>query len=253
MAVQEYRVDDRGIAKKLKSILPEDIFCFLRRIFNGAVGVLPYRIKYPLGTYLRRNKLPYKWLEPGDIAVQVGAPRDMLLAGRSRAIHFARLVGTAGKIVIIEPDPENVAYLQDFVRRYGLQGNTMVVGIGAWKERTELMLLTNTQHPAAGVLEGLKGFRETLSGNPEHEKIKVAVDTLDAILNEANVSEVKIVSITTNGAELEILAGMQETIRKGCQHISLASTGEGYVEYMARIGFEYYGRDDRGYSFRANK
>jgi hypothetical protein len=60
------------------------------------------------------------------------------------------------------------------------------------------------------------------------------------------------VSITTNGAELEILNGMKEMLATGAEsYISLAITGDRYRETMDELGFDYVCDDDRGFTFKS--
>src|SRR5262245_229693 len=104
-------VDQRGLGKRIKGLLPLGFFRALTVAFNGIAAAVPYGIKYPVGTWLRKRKFPYSVIRDGDVVVQLGAPRDLLHAGRSRALHFTRLVGS-GKAVVLEPDAENVAHFR---------------------------------------------------------------------------------------------------------------------------------------------
>lgn len=241
--------DERGFGKHVKRVLPRGLFRPLTVLFNKTLALLPYGPKYALGTRLRRDKTPYNLIESGDVVVQVGAPRDTLLAGRSRAVYFARLVGE-GRVVVVEPDPDNVATLRRFVERAGLGSQMSIHACGAWSETTELTFLSSPSHPAANVLEGVQEISEEVRAARHYREVTVPVRALDEILDEENVAVPKLVSITTNGAELEILDGMRRTIGRGCPYISLASTGEGYLESMTERGYEYFARDDRGYCFR---
>ena len=85
----------------------------------------------------------------------------------------------------------------------------------------------------------------------EYTDTDVPVDTLDNMLAEAGVEQPKLVSITANGAEPEILNGLGRTLSKGVPYISLAVTGKGYEAMMAELGYELIAYDDRGFTFRA--
>ena len=244
-----HRPDHRGLGKKFKYAMPEPVFEILRRLYNFLLRLVPYGIKYGIGTSLRRKKYPYSLVRDGDVLVQVGAPRDILLAGRSRAIHFARLVGS-GKVVIVEADPENCKMLRRFIKRYGLEGQALIVESGVWKNEGELVFMSSPLHPAANVLVDAREIPEEIKNDRQYEKIYIKVNTLDNILAEAGIEEPpRIVSLTTNGAELEIMAGMPDTLAKGVPYISLASTGEGYEEGMKPYGYRFIAFDDRGYTF----
>lgn len=241
--------DHRGLAKKIKFLMPKQLFEFCRTVYNNVMALVPFRIKYGLGGYLRRHKIPYSLLQDGDIAVQVGAPRDILHAGRSRAIYFAMFVGK-GKVVVIEPDAENCREFRRFVGKHGLRQSVEVFECGAWSENTTLSFLSSSSHPASSTLEEVAGLPAHSYRELGYERVTVNVRTIDDLLVESAAPTPKLVSVTTNGAELKIVDGMKTTIARGLPYISLAATGNGYVEYMDKLGYEYFARDDRGFCFR---
>ena len=182
-------------------------------------------------------------------------PRDVLVAGRSRAIYFALLVGK-GKVVIVEPDPENVRVAKAFIHKHKLHSKVILYEYGAWCQDTVLTFLLSPKHPAANVLR--ETFMHTSLSNIDrqviqarrYKEVPIKVNTIDNLLKRACVPSPKLVSITTNGAELEILDGMKETIANGCSYISLASVfGDRYIKYMEKLGYQYIARDDRGFCF----
>jgi len=241
--------DQRGFAKSLQAVLPISVFRPITVIYNTIMSKAPYGLKYPLGSMLRRHKYPYRVIKDGDVVVQVGAPRDILHAGRSRALHFARMVGR-GKAMIIEPDKENVTALKEYATANGLAQSVVIVEMGAWKEKATLKFFSSPNHPASNLLEGVTDISQEQKEQRGYQEVNVSVDTIDDMLERAGLYTPKLVSVTTNGAELQILDGMKKTLAAGVEYISLASTGEGFFEYMDSIGFEYIARDDRGYCFR---
>lgn len=241
--------DHRGVARRLKHRLPPALAQALRVVYNSALKFAPYCIKYPLGSALRRAKMPYRLIEDSDVVVQVGAPRDMLYAGRSRAIHFLRMA-KRGKVLIVEPDPQNVRALRRFLKRHRLEERAVLFPCGAWSEETDLSFLSSAAHPAASVLEGQARVSEKTFQERRYCKIVVHVRTVDSMLKEVGLDVPKLVSITVNGAELAVLAGMGETIGSGCPYISLASAPAGYVGEMQRHGYRTLAVDDRGWTFQ---
>lgn len=241
--------DRRGLGKQLKRVLPAGLFRLVTRLFNTAAGALPFAWKYALGGALRRGKPPYSLLGDDDVVIQVGAPRDLLAAGRSRAIHFARLV-PRGRVLVVEPDPDNLAALAEAAQRTGLAERLVIEPCGAWRDAGELVFLSHPGHPAANVLEEVLDLDEAELRRRGFERIRVPVARLDEIWERSGLAPPRLVSITTNGAELAILEGMPRLLAGDCPYISLASTGPGYHERMAALGYEYIVRDDRGYLFR---
>lgn len=213
------------------------------------MGLLPLRLKYAAGGAVRRRKAPYSFIGQGDTVVQIGAARDVLAAGRSRAVHFARLIGT-GRVVVVEPDPDNCAAVRRTVRRLGLRQRVIVVESGAWNGPGEIEFLLSPDHPAANVPAELPNVAETLKSGKSFRRVRVPVDSLDRILAELELPIPKLVSITTNGAETEILRGASETLSRGVNFVSLAATGPDYPALMKTLGYGLIAKDDRGFTFK---
>lgn len=250
--------DHRGFGKRIKYLLSEnkfaagsDFFRLLTKAYNGMLSLAPYGLKYGAGSALRRAKYPYCVLQPDDFVIQLGAPRDTLIAGRSRAVHFARIVKD-GLTVVIEPDPANCAVFKKFIRRHGLESRVRLIEVGAWNAPGQLEFLSSDSHPAANVLASAKDIGEDVMKKRGYREIRVPVDTLGNILKENGIHGApRLVSITTNGAEKQILEGMEDWLGgREVPYISLALTGGGYPEIMKAMGYELLALDDRGYTFR---
>jgi FkbM family methyltransferase len=236
--------DERGLGRRIKSRLPSRA---LTVAYNSLMRLVPFRLKYSIGGLLRNNVAPYRLLKPDDTVVQIGNARDILCSGRNRAIHFARLV-PQGRVIAIEADSASYQALHRVVKKYKLD-NITVVHSGAWDKKTELVFLSSPDHPAANLIEEAQAIPEDLLKKRRYTKQVINVDTVDNILRQLNVKTPTLVSITTNGAELKVLEGLTETVVQGCPYISLAETGEGFIERMNDLGYEYLSRDDRGYCF----
>jgi FkbM family methyltransferase len=215
------------------------------RTYYAIMRVLPFSLKYRFGRLLRASRPPYK-LVSGKTVVQVGAPRDTLQAGRSRGFFFSLLAGRTGKVVIIEPDARSVKELRSMLDRSGL-ANTLVVEKAAWSETTLLRLYVDDAHPASNFSDGAKNYSDQRM--QQYHSVQVEADSIDNILRELQIGQVDLVSVTTNGAEREILEGLEETIRGGLPYISLANTGVINEADMARLGYRIYCWDDRGQTF----
>jgi FkbM family methyltransferase len=240
--------DHRGWRLVLKTVAPEWLFRIMTVLYNGALRSVPYNLKYSLGEAPRRRKLPYSSIEETDLVVQFGAPRDILLAGRSRAIHFARLA-SKGKVIVVEPDPDNCAALKAYIKAHSLQDRIVLVEEGAWNESGELTFLSSATHPAANVLVSAKEITDDLIRSRNYRKIMVPVNTGDAILERLGLGKPKLISITTNGAEPQIISGLRRTLQSRVPYISLAFTGSGYEEIMRDCGYKLKATDDRGFTF----
>lgn len=215
---------------------------------NRVLARTPLAPKYRIGARLRRNQLPYSLVSPGDVVVQVGAPSDTLLSGRSRGMHLA-LRSCGGRAVIVEPDPSSAAEFRYRANELGLDHVT-VVNSGAWHEPSSMTLLVDPAHPATNFLEGTVDYDDERL--KDYERVEVPVLTLDQIVNDAigDYGPVRLVSITTNNSERNILRGAEKIIAAGLSYLALARTSEGYDQLADALGFDFLGVDDRGYTYR---
>jgi FkbM family methyltransferase len=208
---------------------------------------VPLRIQYTAGMQQREKRLPYSLVKPGSIIVQVGAPQDTLHSGRSRGMYFSLFAGNTGKVVLVEPDTVSLAEYLDVAKRLGML-NLVFCPTALWSERKKLRVFVNDAHPASSFTEGTKEYDDEIL--KQYRQIELQADTLDNVLKESGIEKVDLVSITTNGAEKEILIGMKQIISRGVPFICLAKTGSNYVEMMTTLGYELIAYDDRGYTFR---
>jgi len=220
----------------------------LVRSANRVLPFVPFPVKYAVTDRVRRRRLPYRLLGPGRVAIQVGAPRDTLLAGRSRAMAFARLTHPGGRVLVVEPDRASVEEFRRVSRRQGLSHVT-VVHAAAWSERATLELAVDSAHPATNFVAGAADY------SPEERArfhtVSVEAIPLDELVEEAGLSGlVDVVSVTTNGAEEAILQGLRRTLARDRPYVCLARTADSYSAVMAELGYALVGDDDRGFTFR---
>jgi FkbM family methyltransferase len=216
------------------------------KIFNCIMGRVPFCLKYGVGRQLRQGRPPYSLVKEGSVVVQVGAPLDTLKAGRSRAMYFSLFAGSSGKVVIVEPDQKSIECLETLAERRGIR-NMALCPLAAWSENKVLKVFVSDSHPASSFTEGTKKY--SANRMKDFHAVEIPADTVDNLLKEMGISRVDLISITTNGAEEQILAGASRTIRAGLPYIALARTGEKYDRMMAALGYDFFGYDDRGFTF----
>jgi FkbM family methyltransferase len=236
---------------RIKLLLPERLWRVMTRPAAMLLRALPEKLLYARGLEARRRRRPYSLIGPGDVVFQIGAPADLLAVGRSRSAYFMQLVSGNGKLVVMEPDSRNCEKLQAFARRNGYSGHVIVVNKGAWSEEKTLRFYESKDHPASAVLVELSQATPEEMKRRGYRETPVPVTTVDSVLAAYGLKTPKLVSITTNGAELEILNGMKGMLAQDAEmYISLAVTGDRYREKMDQMGFEYVCDDDRGFTFR---
>lgn len=243
--------DDRGWILKIKLLLPERLWRMATRPAAALLRSLPEGVLYRAGLRRRRGHMPYAAIRPDDVVFQVGAPADLLAVGRSRAGYFMHLVSGSGRVVVMEPDRDNCREIEAFAARNGLSDRVLVIPAGAWSETTELAFYESKAHPASAVLADLTDASPETMARRGYREIRVPVTTIDAVIAEHGLPAPRLVSLTTNGAELQILDGMKETLAGGAPgFVSLAITGDRYAEAMRALGYVHLADDDRGFTFR---
>ena len=219
----------------------------LVRIYNRLAGLVPFELSYRIGTRLRQNRYPYRLLQTGSTVIQVGAPADTLAAGRSRAAQFAKIVGPEGCVIVVEPSEQSE---RAFAKIAPSHPQIRFVRSAVWNSKKTLVLYADPEHPATNFTEGTVDYPpERLR---EFTRIELDCDTLDALALDLIPGEIDLVSITTNGAEIEALEGMSGLLGLGVRHISVPSHEHltHLPDRLADLGFEPLALDDRGTTFR---
>ncbi|MFK7902510.1 MAG: FkbM family methyltransferase [Nitratireductor sp.] len=244
------QMNSRDIILKTKLLLPEALWRVLTKPASFALRMLPEKLKYSNGITRRANRLPYSIINENDYVFQIGAPADLLAVGRSRSAYFLNMVSGTGKVVVMEPDTQNCEALQAYADRNNLSDKILVINAGGWNKEEVLSFFESKEHPASAVLADLSEATPAEMKRRGYNEIKVPVTTVDKVIAKHKLPIPKLISITTNGAELQIMEGMKNTLKKGPQYISLAITGDKYAEQMKAFNFEFVADDDRGFTFK---
>ncbi len=117
-------------------------------------------------------------------------------------ILAARLLGSGGRVVAIEPDPSNFAALTTNVALNRLD-NVRAFNVGCWSSDGEKVL-----HRQLGNLGG-HSFVDSTEGGA----ISVPVRTLDSLLAEAGATQVDAMKLDVQRAESEVLLGASSTLQ----------------------------------------
>ncbi|MEO0312014.1 MAG: hypothetical protein RIQ89_1671 [Bacteroidota bacterium] len=156
----------------------------------------------------------------GDICVDVGAHKgeilDLLLAS-SAAAHYA-----------FEPIPFYYNYLKD---KYGAKCNIYNVALSEHAGETTFNFVKN-----APAYSGLKKRQYNIA-EPDIEEITVKLSTLDQVINPKE--QIKLIKIDVEGAELGVLKGAVELIKR-CKPIIIFECGLGASEYYETTPKEIY-------------
>lgn len=131
-------------------------------------------------------------VKSGDYVSEMGAYQGFC------SIKLANQVGDEGKVVAIEPMPDNFRVLKKNMDANNL-GNVICVNKAVWDEKKEISFNRR------------KNDGQSSSIEMEYENsdlFKVPADTLDNIYNEINCKPVDFIIIQLNGAEINGLRGL---------------------------------------------
>ena len=124
----------------------------------------------------------------GDIVIDVGAAFGFY------TILASKRVGREGKVVAIEPQPDNFEMLNRNIKLNKL-ANIVTLNYAASSQKTTLKLFDNYSTIQERAGQSLQSY------------IEVSADTLDNLLRQAAIYEVNWVKVDVEGAELDVLKG----------------------------------------------
>lgn len=142
----------------------------------------------------------------GDTVVQVGA------VGKGELWNMVRLVGPKGRVIAIEPAPDNIEAIEERLQTEGI-ANVTVVRKGAWSERGTQTLYMHPKFSGSHiVLESGSKHDRALAPHEYAAALEIDVDRLDDIFLEYGIKTVDFIKITVMGAEMQVLKGMDRLL-----------------------------------------
>lgn len=184
-----------------------------RRLWSSVTAAAPRLPRGKIGRAIRyqlikatRNAPLELAIAPGDTVVQVGA------VGKGELWDMLRLVGPAGRVVAVEPAPDNIAAIEERVRDERIT-NVTILPKGAWSERGTQTLYMHPKFSGSHIVldSGAKHDR-ALRPDDYAAALQIDVDRLDAIFEEHGIDKVDFIKITVMGAEMQVLAGMDRLL-----------------------------------------
>jgi len=187
------------------------IYLIENNLFSAKIKILILKLFpfiYKFAVYLRWKS----FIKPGDTVVQAGVDMGWkhTKRGSSNVIYMAKLVGTFGKVIAIEPDKENIRKLESYLKSHNLN-NVIIIKKALWKEKGTLRFLMGKR--ANDNLLAVVPNTHKIASEIWKGEIQIAADTLDNILKDQGVNHVSHICLTINGAELEALKGSHKTLQ----------------------------------------
>ena len=155
------------------------------KCYNFVASILPFGIKYRIGKSLKKNSYPYNLIQSGEVKniMQIGAPTDTLMAGRSRGMYFG-LFNKAGKTIIVEPASSSEEEFNKIINSQKID-NMQFYRSGAWNEKKLLKLYSDPSHPATNFTEGTVEYSEERL--KDFDLIEIPCDSVDNILTDLGI------------------------------------------------------------------
>lgn len=143
------------------------------------------------------------------------------------AIMVGRRLKNKGKVIAIEPMPENFEILKKNIKLNNLR-NVIPVKCALGNEEGEGFLYLETKG---------KGAHSLLSNSPyvTQNKIKVKIRKLDNVLKELKIEKVDLIKIDVEGFEAEVLKGARKTLKKYHPKIIFEAWNENYLKRVKEI------------------
>jgi len=145
---------------------------------------------------LKIHRLLDRFVRPGDTVVDVGANIGY------NTLHAARLAGQRGRVVAVEPTPDNLDVLRQNIQAAGL-ANVTVQPVAAGRASQTRELYVRGARSAVNSL-----FAESCYASVT-DVLRVPVMPLDDFVD----GTADVVKIDVEGAELDVLAGMTRLLR----------------------------------------
>ena len=140
-------------------------------------------------------------LKPGDVVLDIGAYVGMF------AVKASRIVGEEGRVIAIEPSPENYELL-----RYNCRGlsHVTLVKKAIMAENGIGKLYYSKSAAANSLITKWKKY------------IEVETITLDDLVAELKLDRIDLIKIDAEGAELDVLKGAQKVLARGTRLVIAA-------------------------------
>lgn len=171
-------------------------------------------------------------LRPGDVYVDVGAHVGC------HVLHAAALVGPAGEVVAVEPNPSSVARLRRNLALNDLHDRVRVIERAASDRRGDAALFFSDDPNNSGGAS-LGGQASPTSS------IAVQCDTLDTLIPDDLVRRTALIKLDVEGHEPRALAGASRLLDRS-PAVIFECNGEETCELLLAAGFALHALEADG-------
>ncbi len=157
----------------------------------------------------------------------------MLDVGANVGNHSVYLAAHFNKVLAFEPNPIALKYLSDNVKTNN-RANLEVCSIGLGKEDAVLPFYVDQGDNLGMASFSPQNANEERVSKPDH---LLQIRRGDAVVEEKTVEDIDFIKIDVEGFELDVLTGLQETIRR----------------HRPMVTFEFHGHQQQQNQFEALK
>ncbi|ADI31996.1 FkbM family methyltransferase [Staphylothermus hellenicus] len=206
-AIDKFRIVMFSMFWSLISVMPSAFKPILHRLADLAIRgvIIQYRGSYyslseASSVYLFYSEYePWTWkylqsLKQDHVFIDVGAHIGLY------TIYVANIL--RGRVIAIEPNPESYEFLLRNIQLNNLK-RVIALNIVAWKEDGRLRLCYTPGDTTRSSVKRIKGQERCVS---------VRARKLDSLLRELNIDRIDLVKIDVEGAEREVLQGMEKIL-----------------------------------------
>lgn len=181
-------------------------------------------------------------LQAGDVAIDVGANIGFF------TLIMSQLVGPTGKVVACEPGANNLPSLRHHLERNGIH-NVSIEERPIWAKEGPIDFYLNADDRSSNALFDPAQFEYNVKARAMPQKVRLNATTLDEVC--ADLPEIKIIKIDTEGAEQRVLEGAANILRMRqalfviaeLNPLGLPQTGcsaETMRDFMRQFGYEMF-------------
>ena len=134
-----------------------------------------------------------------------------------------------GQVISIEPEPRNFEILNKNIKLNNLK-NVTAINNGLYSKKGKLDFYLTSEKSGDGAHSLIK---------KTNNKIQIKVDTLDNIIKEKGLKDIKLIKIDVEGAEANVLKGAKKTLKKYHPKLIFEAWDETYFKKIKNILDKY--------------
>lgn len=149
-----------------------------------------------------------KYISKGSICIDIGANVGYFTN------MFSDLVGENGKVIAIEPVPQNAQLISINLAMNDYANRAILVNCAVGDKNEGVVKFDTTKETQYGFVLNEVVRPEIQYGNIGSKLIEVPIRTIDSILEEAKVEKVDVLKMDIEGFEMKALRGMEGFLSK---------------------------------------